>query len=387
MQLYKNFFRILKSNKTGIIIYAVIMAVMIASLIFASSTGSVGDTAVKVGSDITYVDNDDSPVSRGLIEYLSVNNEVTDMKDKSESSIREIVFFNISDYHMTIPEGFGEGEGEIEYLTSLTTGSSTYYVDEQISSYMSAVRSYEAMGYDIEEASEKAVELMSRETSIQEVVEEKEVRTSDFTLFYTDQFFCYLVFGFLCLGVGHTVIANSDEKINNRIDTSPVGKKKISLVNTLGLITCGVVIWAVFMIINLVLGSGGPLMSDYWWAVALNLFVTMLFSCAMASLITSLPITPNVLTMVTNIVSLGMSFLCGVFVAQEFLGENVLKVAKFLPMYWSVLANNMINTSYSGVDFDLEKFLMCIGIQAVFAIAFATAGAFVKSSRIGRSAG
>ncbi|MBO4242083.1 MAG: ABC transporter permease [Clostridiales bacterium] len=387
MHLYKNFFRILNRNKAGIVIYGVIMAIMILALIFVAKASFSESSEVDVNYTITYVDNDDSAVSKGLIEYLSVNNTVEDLSDKSERSIQDIVFFSLTSYHMTIPEGFGAGEGEIEYLTAYSSGADTYYVDEEVNSYMTAERNYEALGYSSEEASKKALELMTGEASIEEVSSgEKGSRTMDFSVFYINQFFSYLIIGFLCLGVGHTVIANSDEKINSRIETSPVGKKKISFVNTMGIFTFGVMIWAVFMIINLVLGHGGTLLRDYWWVIAINLFATMMFSCSLASLVTAFPMSANVLSMVTNIISLGMSFLCGAFVQQKYLGEGVLKIAQFLPMYWSVRANNMTYSQESGFDFDMGTFIMCIGVQIAFAIAFAVAASFVKSSRLSKTA-
>jgi ABC-2 type transport system permease protein len=87
--------------------------------------------------------------------------------------------------------------------------------------------------------------------------------------------------------------------------------------------------------------------------------------------------------MITNIVSLSMSFLCGVFVPQWLLGDGVLTVARFLPFYWSVYANNMTYAS-SGVSFDMHELMVCFGIQILYAAALALVAAFVKNSRLSR---
>lgn len=42
----------------------------------------------------------------------------------------------------------------------------------------------------------------------------------------------------------------------------------------------------------------------------------------------------NTMSFVTNIVALAMSFLSGVFVSLDLLGEGILRVAKFIPIYW-----------------------------------------------------
>ena len=122
MHLFKNFFRLLKNNSTGVIIYAFIFVAMVIGVIVAApalASETSGEAyATQTSVNITYVDYDDSDLSRGLIEYLSVNNEVTDVSDRSESSIQNLVFFGLSEYHLTIEEGFGNlcGHGRIVSL-------------------------------------------------------------------------------------------------------------------------------------------------------------------------------------------------------------------------------------------------------------------------------
>ena len=68
----------------------------------------------------------------------------------------------------------------------------------------------------------------------------------------------------------------------------------------------------------------------------------------------------------TNIIGLGMSFLCGVFVPQELLSEKVLDVSRFLPAYWYVRTNDML-AGISGEIFSTSSYLTYIGIQLLFA--------------------
>ena len=67
-----------------------------------------------------------------------------------------------------------------------------------------------------------------------------------------------------------------------------------------------------------------------------------------------------------------MSFLCGVFVKQSLLGEEILNVGKFLPAYWYVRANNMIFGG-DGAVFDQKEVWVSIGIEALFAAAMLAA--------------
>ena len=74
------------------------------------------------------------------------------------------------------------------------------------------------------------------------------------------------------------------------------------------------------------------------------------------------------MNMIANTISLGMAFLCGIFVPEEFLGDNIIKISHFLPAYWYTQA-------VKNIDFHLQKSLpdifMCMGIQLLFALAIA----------------
>ena len=389
MHLFKNFFKLLKSNRTGVIIYGVIFIAMIIGVIAAApslaseSTGP--DYASQEAIEVTYVDNDHSALSEGLIDYLSVNNNVTDVSDRSASSIQDLVFFGLSEYHLTIEDGFADGTGEITYLSDMEKSGAIYRIDGAVNNYIQAYRDYENMGYEPEECADLAKELLLDSATLN-VVEKDDGRSSttagDVVIVFINQFFPYLSIGFMTLGIGHTVIANNNKLIGDRIECSPVNRKKISLANSMGIATSGLVLWLVFMLVNLMLGQDSPAFREFWWLLVINSFLTTMIACAFAAFVTSFDVTSNSLSMITNIASLSMAFVSGVFVPQYLLGEGLLTVAKFMPMYWCVVASNMIDVNST---FDSGKLLMCFGIEILFIVALTMAAAFVKSSGLGKA--
>ena len=69
-----------------------------------------------------------------------------------------------------------------------------------------------------------------------------------------------------------------------------------------------------------------------------------------------------------NVVSLGISFISGVFVPKELLGETVKRIASFTPTYWYVEAVNSISTltnNSSTLDI-LNSMLIQLGFAAAF---------------------
>ena len=72
-------------------------------------------------------------------------------------------------------------------------------------------------------------------------------------------------------------------------------------------------------------------------------------------------------SVIRNLLGLGMAFLGGVFVPQNMLSDEVLAVARFLPTYWYVRANNML-AGFSTEIFDMHLYWNAIGIQLLFAL-------------------
>jgi len=140
-------------------------------------------------------------------------------------------------------------------------------------------------------------------------------------------------------------------------------------------------IWLVFQILG-VACYGGEMFSKTGLLAMLNSFIFMVVAVGITVLIAQFGIAgDDVCSMIGNTVSLGMAFLCGVFVPQDLLGEGVLKAASFLPAYWLVRANNML-FGLSDEGYSLGKYLSYLGIEALFAVVlFAAAAVVAKVKR------
>ncbi len=75
-----------------------------------------------------------------------------------------------------------------------------------------------------------------------------------------------------------------------------------------------------------------------------------------------------------------MSFLCGVFVDQSLLGDSVLSIARFLPAYWYVRANNMLS-GISDEAYSVNSFMSFLGIEAIFAAALFAVVLIINKSK------
>ena len=232
MHLYKNFFKLLKNNKTGVVIYAFIMLAMVFGLVMSAGSfmGGNGEARYDRSFNISYDDRDHSAFSEGLIATISENNEAVDMAGESLGRIQDLIFFNMYDIHFIIENG------EVSYITAFSDNGSTYLMRNLVDRYKTTYDAYISMGFGEEEAASKASEIILDDTQISVAAEKGAAYGSgDIVVLYLNQYYGYIAMGFMSLGVGYTVIANSNALINDRVDASPVSRKKISFSNTLGL--------------------------------------------------------------------------------------------------------------------------------------------------------
>ena len=69
-------------------------------------------------------------------------------------------------------------------------------------------------------------------------------------------------------------------------------------------------------------------------------------------------------------VSLGISFISGVFVELSVLGDTVKKIGRFLPVYWYEDLNDMLSTYSELSKSQLNKVYTNLLLQLLFAVAF-----------------
>jgi ABC-2 type transport system permease protein len=108
----------------------------------------------------------------------------------------------------------------------------------------------------------------------------------------------------------------------------------------LAALTYSSVIWVVLVVVGAITSrlSLAHVLTPRFGLMLLGSFLYMLISMSIALLACAITQKQNVITGVTNVVALGSSFLGGVFVPIEVLGEGVVRIGKVLPAYWYTTA-------------------------------------------------
>ena len=196
-------------------------------------------------------------------------------------------------------------------------------------------------------------------------------------LFYFN-FFAYIILAISTIGLSTIMMVFNQPDLKRRNLCSPIKQRSMSVQLALGSIIYSLFCWALIVLFGIILYGKPLLTSGLLPILALNSLVFTIVCTAIGFLVGILIKSYNVQAAITNVVSLGMSFLCGVMVPQELLGDGVLRVASFLPAYWYIRANRAIGTSGLKAGNDIITPML---IQLSFALAIFSVTLFISKQK------
>ncbi len=366
MIVYKNFFRIIKKNIGSISIYFVIFMVLtMAFSSFGSSNEVTNFEESKVR--LCVIDRDNSVLSKGLMEFLDEKHNISSIEDDMEV-IQEELFFRNVEYVLIISNGFEEAitAGKNVDLIQNIKVPDTYtgaFVDQQVNQYLKVLQAYLVAGSKADEAMELTKESLSNTTKV-EVLNNQVLETKK-PLSYFHQYLPYIFIAILINGLGPVLIAYNQKELRDRNNASAITLRSQNMQITAGCITFTMLLFALFIIVTFVQYSSDAFTIGGVLRI-INSFIGILVSLGIALIVGYLAKNENVISMMSNTIGLGIAFLSGIFVPQEFLGDGVLMVARFLPTFWFVKANNLID--HYGREGIMNEIILSMAIQLVFAV-------------------
>lgn len=141
----------------------------------------------------------------------------------------------------------------------------------------------------------------------------------------------------------------------------------------LGQLTIASIITVIFILGSIVL-KGKYIGEVHFTKYVVNTVIFSFAALCLVFLINNITNNKFIISGVSTVLSLGTSFISGVMVPQEFLGEKVLTIAKFFPTYYFVKINEMEIHSFLDVKYE-------IFMQLLFAFAFLLMGLYISRAR------
>ncbi len=321
-----------------------------------------------VSTTLGIVDLDQSVASTKVSEFLDATNTVIYYENDKEVLTEALYYEEVSTI-LVIPEGFEEAckEGNaVVDITKAVNSTVGIYVDMDVNNYINLAESYLAAGFHVEEAMQYAFE-NSQIVSNVEIIDVGDEREQVPSYNYFFRFAPYVYLSVLIFMLGNILLPKNQRDMKQRLKCAAVSENRQNLETFLAFAIIGVILFLVFGIIAALLFGSDFLNENMMVYYMLNSFVFMIVSLCVAFLIAHIAKGQEALSGLANVVSLGMSFLGGVFVPLYFLGEQVLKVSKFLPTYWYETNVSMLGQFEVLTEDNLSKFVN--GLFAQLAIA------------------
>lgn len=369
MQVFKVFMKITKKNLVMACIYVGIFLAI--ALIISQSSNEETFTATKLR--ISVIDQDQSEASQALVDYIGSKHNLVEIEDDKDTML-DALYYETTNYILTIENGYEEKLKKNEtddlfnnYQVHSWYGGALFELD--LNEYITTLTSYLAAGNELPTAMTKTANALQEEVTVETV--SFDTKAADSPADYTSgaaSFFRYLPYVFLSLLITMlcpVLTTIYSKEISNRTNCSSTTLTKFNFQIFLGSGVLIVIIWLIFMV--MAFGLNGMFVGRAWLAV-LNSFVFIMVAAGIAILLAVFSPSTQVMNVIANVVSLGMCFLCGVFVPQSMLGQNVLRFSKFLPAYWYAKANDLL-AGASTETYTVTKCLQYIGIEAAFVVA------------------
>lgn len=364
----------LKKQKGMILMYLGIF-VVVASLVAGQGQKNEEKQFQKETYTFAVLDEDKTEISRGLTKYMEKEHKRVEIQDDEEVIQDEIFARNVNAV-IRIPKGFGEAlkVGKESRPVLLSVPGTVYgQVFQSLGTeYEKVLKMNLAGGMDAAEAL-KATETTCSQSVPVSFLESSENTQSHSSLYF---FFVYIPYVFFSIGVmafGTILIQFEKKELQRRMNCSGYSQGRIQTELLLGMLTAGGVLCLLYFFIAYA-GVGNRIWSYKGLLSGINMICFMFVTFGFVYMISKMVEKTQLLSMISNLVGLGMCFLAGVFVPFEYLSDTLVKAAHFLPVYWYVEAvrriDAMAEDSMSAVNV-----LPDFGMQILFAVTLAAAGA------------
>ncbi len=363
MTVFKGYWTIVKDRKVMLIVYIVIfLGITLINSSFAIETGKEAYQleSVKIGID----SESTSEFGEGLENYLRTLHTVVPFENAED--MNETLFLRGIEFIVRIPE-----EGKEVEVVAIPNSTTSIYLKSQIQEYVQVVSAYEQAGFSTAEAIQYTQDGIVQEPTI-EVYESAKGETYERPNYnIMINFYPYLFVSISCYAVSTALSSYREKKIRQRIACSATENKKVIGLGIAFFTLTGSAFYLMMIILpNIMYGNHFINDQNLGWYL-LNILAFLLVAINIGFLLGMANKHEEVISIGANVISLSLGFLGGAFVPLALMGESIKNVARLVPSYWFVVANDTLGSVQSLTGKNLEIVQQSIAIQFGFAIALA----------------
>lgn len=250
MIVFNYFFKILKQYKVMIILYTAILVIFGA---FSLNTNDTGTDFTITKPDICIINQDkDSGITQGLIQYLTENANRKDIKQ--EETLSDALFYREVNYIITIPENYQTDwlAGKEPKLIIQSNGNYEASLAEMLTNnYLQTADTYRKNNLEEDQIIEKTKQALDQKINIEMTSNLNNNGLTQANFYFN--FANYSILAICIFVVGMVMSSFRKEMIKKRTMVSPMKPKNYNRANFSGIIVLGVVLWAVYLVISMIL--------------------------------------------------------------------------------------------------------------------------------------
>lgn len=375
MQVFRTYFKIMKKQLVSVIIYGIMfIAITLLVTFFLLRDNSKEFSVSKV--PILLINKDsNNEFTDAFKTYLEGYVNYIDIED-SDRARKDALFYHEVNYILTIPEGFTDGflKGEEVKLTKEIQPDkmeAVQSVDSAIDNYLNMARVYIRYnpGFETTELTDfLRINPVSETRVIIDSGEKKTLDAAEFNKYYFN-YLGYIMIVCFILSISNVMMSFNGLELRRRQFASPLSSRGFNL----QLILANLMFVVAYLLVYILIGY----ISNPFRSFNINLVLTWINALIFALVVLCISYFIGILVKGKNAIqaistglSLGMAFLSGMFVPQQFLGSAVIRVASFLPSYWYVKANNTIGDLSDFSIKDVTQVFQYMAVQIGFAAVF-----------------
>lgn len=338
MIVFKTFLKVLKSYKFPIFLYSIIL---IAFCGFNMENNP--STSFNASKPNIYVINEDQEtgITKHLMEYLKEHTKVVSLE---KDIIKDALFYRDISLIVYIPQNFKEDflKGKDPEIQIKSTHDYKASLAENIlKRYLKIAKIYQKNYEKEEEIILKITETLSKTSEVQLTSKLDTDNLSKMSFYYN--FVSYSILAGSIYVICLIMSTFKEKNIRKRTIVSSMNYKQYNRQLLFSNSLLAITLWFLYVLLSVILLKEN-MFSTYGVLFAINSFVFTLCALSISFCLGNIVKDKNTLNGIVNVIALGSSFLCGVFVPMEWLPESVLKLAHLLSSYYYVKVNERIIT-------------------------------------------
>lgn len=337
MTVFSTFFKVLKSQ-IGIIILYTVLLLGFGGLNVKTNESNINYIADK--PDIVIVNKDESgELSNNLVKYLE---KFTNVKDLDETNLDDALFYRQINAIIYIPENYSrdiKNKQKVNIDINTTGDYESSLASMILNRYLVVQDTYVLLFDDEVSLIENINNTLDKEIKTEVLSKKDEVSTSKITNYYN--FASYAIVAGILLVLGNILSSFNQKNVKKRSIVSSTSYIKQNKYLLLSSSVYAIILWIFYILISIILFKG-DILNEMFIFYIINSFIFTIVSLTLSVFLSSLIDNKNALSGLVNVIAVGSSFLCGVFVPARWLPQSVLTIAHILPPYWYVNTNDIL---------------------------------------------